>query len=525
MASTTSSIRRRRSSALAPPSPTQRTHLAHKGRDHHHASQPKSRLEAILAAVFADPAHATHVASWSAAVLTVLGVAFFLRAAVARHGYSGRGMGPKYGDFEAQRHWLELTTHLPASQWYYYKLDHWGLDYPPLTAYVSWFFGVIAHVLDPTWVALDASWGIETPAVVAFMRGTVYFSDLVIYVPACVVFVRHAIGRERSLHELYALAVLLLFPGLVLVDHGHFQYNLIMLGLSMYAVVFMDSGHYVASAIAFSLALLFKQMALYYALPVFVFLLSKCFSPGNGFRLFVKLGCAVLVTFALHAWPFRYDLPQVLHRVFPVARGLYEDKVANVWCAISPVIKLRMLFTQPQLVRISMITTLAASAPSLGALFATPTLHRLLLSMFAVSMSFFLFAFQVHEKSILLPMTPALMLMAYRPRGHAHWVAPMQALATFSMWPLLSRDGLAVPYAVLTGGWWILTVPRSASGLRRWAMWAGLIVCLGLHAVEAMVPPPSRYPDAWVLANQAVACGGFVVAWAWATWLAVRRSE
>ena len=26
---------------------------------------------------------------------------------------------------------------------------------------------------------------------------------------------------------------------------------------------------------------------------------------------------------------------QVLHRMFPFARGLYEDKVANFWCSIS----------------------------------------------------------------------------------------------------------------------------------------------------------------------------------------------
>jgi len=46
-----------------------------------------------------------------------------------------------HGDFEAQRHWMELAIHLPISQWYFYDLDWWGLDYPPLTAYHSWFFG------------------------------------------------------------------------------------------------------------------------------------------------------------------------------------------------------------------------------------------------------------------------------------------------------------------------------------------------------------------------------------------------
>jgi alpha-1,3-glucosyltransferase len=46
-----------------------------------------------------------------------------------------------FGDFEAQRHWMEITSHLPISRWYFYDLEWWGLDYPPLTAYHSWLLG------------------------------------------------------------------------------------------------------------------------------------------------------------------------------------------------------------------------------------------------------------------------------------------------------------------------------------------------------------------------------------------------
>jgi alpha-1,3-glucosyltransferase len=48
-----------------------------------------------------------------------------------------------YGDFEAQRHWMEITTRLPVSQWYFHDLEWWGLDYPPLTAYHSWVLGIM----------------------------------------------------------------------------------------------------------------------------------------------------------------------------------------------------------------------------------------------------------------------------------------------------------------------------------------------------------------------------------------------
>lgn len=56
-------------------------------------------------------------------------------------GHSGYGTPPMFGDYEAQRHWMELTIHLPVQQWYRYDLQYWGLDYPPLTAYVSWICG------------------------------------------------------------------------------------------------------------------------------------------------------------------------------------------------------------------------------------------------------------------------------------------------------------------------------------------------------------------------------------------------
>lgn len=50
---------------------------------------------------------------------------------------------PLFGDYEAQRHWMELTIHLPITKWYRYDLQWWGLDYPPLTAYHSWLCGVL----------------------------------------------------------------------------------------------------------------------------------------------------------------------------------------------------------------------------------------------------------------------------------------------------------------------------------------------------------------------------------------------
>lgn len=59
------------------------------------------------------------------------------------NGALGQNTPPMYGDYEAQRHWMELTINLPVDKWYKYDLQYWGLDYPPLTAYVSWLCGVM----------------------------------------------------------------------------------------------------------------------------------------------------------------------------------------------------------------------------------------------------------------------------------------------------------------------------------------------------------------------------------------------
>ena len=127
----------------------------------------------------------------------------------------GRDTPPMFGDYEAQRHWMEITLHLPFQQWYTYDLQYWGLDYPPLTAYVSWLCGKLCvdgqriptescpddfvcsgSWMDPSWFALEASRGIETDGSKVYMRATVLACDL-LYVWAVIMFTR-TIQATRS---------------------------------------------------------------------------------------------------------------------------------------------------------------------------------------------------------------------------------------------------------------------------------------------------------------------------------------
>ena len=122
---------------------------------------------------------------WICALFAVL-----IRSCVGLHNHSGEsldhdGMAAYGGDYEAQRHWMEITYHLPFSEWYSYDLEYWGLDYPPLTAYVSWVCGYFSRIVcGEETVALDASRGYEDPTHKSFMRFSVLLLDVLVYFPA-----------------------------------------------------------------------------------------------------------------------------------------------------------------------------------------------------------------------------------------------------------------------------------------------------------------------------------------------------
>lgn len=252
---------------------------------------------------------------------------------------AGKGKPPMYGDFEAQRHWLEVTTALPIGEWYTNTsrndLQYWGLDYPPLTAYVSWGYGKLAQVIYPPMVELGTSRGIETPECILFMRLSVLLLDFLLYFPAVWMFVgrvgRHftdtgprgqdVTARKEHLwaHQQYFTLIILLQPGLALIDHGHFQYNSTALGLVAWTIVALDSGRDVLASVLYCLALNFKQMTLYYAPAFFFYILSRCIWPsGRAFKFseflkrLVPIGFAVIATFAVHWLPFcLYSMPGV----------------------------------------------------------------------------------------------------------------------------------------------------------------------------------------------------------------------
>ena len=157
-------------------------------------------------------------------------------------------------------------------------------------------------------------------------------------------------------------------------------------------------------------------------------------------------------------------------RIFPFSRGLFEDKVANFWCFSNVALKWRNLASPGTLVKLSTLLTAAGFMPAVVGLLRTgfslrikrdpiplaapvistekevsiaveitpkvekeskwvraegnksqgngasatgpgPLFPLLLLSMLTSSISFFLFSFQVHEKTILVPLLPLTLIM------------------------------------------------------------------------------------------------------------------
>ncbi|SSD60728.1 probable Dolichyl pyrophosphate Man9GlcNAc2 alpha-1,3-glucosyltransferase [Saccharomycodes ludwigii] len=487
---------------------------------------------------------------WGAEYIIVF-FALIIRCAVGLGSFSGYKDPPMHGDFEAQRHWLEITTSLPISKWYYYNLEYWGLDYPPLTAYHSYVLGYLGSLINSSWFKLDDSRGLETLDLKSYMRFTVILSEALLYIPGIIYFCKW-IGKhthESPINQYIAAAAILFQPALILIDHGHFQYNSVMLGLTVYAINNILDDYYVPAAICFVLSIGFKQMALFYSPIFFAFLLRQ--SLFINFPRFILISVATVLTFfamfvPLYVFGGLDNVLQCLHRIFPFQRGIFEDKVANFWCVSNIVIKYRELFTLDELKMLSLVLTFIGFLPAFVIILLYPKKHLIPYALASSSLSFYLFGFQVHEKTILLPLLPLSLLYTSSDRNVVSLVSWVNNIAVFSLWPLLKKDGLCLQYfAILYLSNWLIgnfsfITPRffpkwltpgpsvsdvSVAYRRRsllpnslfWKVFIVLsyIIMGAIHLCDFLLAPPDKYPDLWVLLNSALCFGCFVLVWLW----------
>lgn len=408
------------------------------------------------------------------------------------------------------------------------------------------------------------------------MRASVMVSEYLTYVPALVIFVRSFSQRLHvtKWHSSVALTAILFHPATILIDHAHFQYNTVMLGFVLASLACILSDHLLWASVFFVAALGFKQMALYYAPAIFAFLLGSCTYPHIKIIRLIGIGLITVLSFiALFAplalgsfydqyrgismkeleeppllkslklsqqalyYPVILQLAQSVHRIFPFARGLFEDKVANFWCAIHTFHKLHKYPTEV-LQRVSLGATAASILPPCLLIGIRPRRTMLPLALATTAWGFFLFSFQVHEKSVLLPLLPMTLLLAL-PGGlqsdFRAWISWANTLGSWTLFPLLKRDQLRIPYFVLTLLWtWLMGQPAILfsndrdvadpiqTKLVQLLHGSFYLVMIAWHFAEAFIPPPNGKPDLWVVTNVLVGFAGFSLCYLWCLyWLAI----
>ena len=252
-------------------------------------------------------------------------------------------------------------------------------------------------------------------------------------------------------------------------------------------------------------------------------------------RRVVALGVTVIMTFSLLWWPFVTFGPedtdhldrllQVLHRIFPFQRGLFEGKVTNLWCALSvKPFRIRQRIPADYQPLAALALTIVLMAPSCYKLFQIgkrnhPNNTRILLhGMTSCSLAFFLASFQVHEKSLLIALAPATLL----DDSFADWFS---IVVTWTLWPLLQIDRLQVPYVCtlllfivgiqLRHDLSSLSRPRGFFEQQRVLNRVPILsyeIMTSLHIAEVLITPLDHLPDLFAVLWSITGCGFCVLA-------------
>ena len=136
-------------------------------------------------------------------------------------------------DFEVHRNWLAVTGTLPVSQWYLEETSEWTLDYPPFFAWFEFLLAQGAPLFDRGMLTISAT-PYASSATVAYQRLTVIGTDALLFVGARRLVLAEGGGPDSGAAAAFALCCL--DAGLLLVDHVHFQYNGMMVGLLLLSV-------------------------------------------------------------------------------------------------------------------------------------------------------------------------------------------------------------------------------------------------------------------------------------------------
>ncbi|KAL7609619.1 probable dolichyl pyrophosphate Glc1Man9GlcNAc2 alpha-1,3-glucosyltransferase [Lactuca sativa] len=234
-------------------------------------------------------------------------------------------------DFEVHRNWLALTHTLPLSQWYTDETSPWTLDYPPFFAYFEYLLSHFASLVDPTITDLYNGLNYKSPSVIIFQRLTVIASDSIL-IYSIYKLTKNLNSKKRFLIWISVISS----PGLLIVDHIHFQYNGFLLGLLMASLGALQNGHDLTGGFIFAILLCFKHLFAVAGPVYFVYILRHYCRGGflRGFSKLITMGVVVIAVFVTAYGPFAChgQIQDVLKRMFPFGRGLCHAYWApNFW--------------------------------------------------------------------------------------------------------------------------------------------------------------------------------------------------
>jgi alpha-1,3-glucosyltransferase len=419
-------------------------------------------------------------------------------------------------DFDVHRNWLAITHSLPLKEWYFEATSQWTLDYPPFFAYFEWSLSQVARHVDSGMLDVKAV-TYTSDATVTFQRGSVMATDLVLFTGAWV-FVGGSATANPCGDGLKSFLLAVAHAGLLIVDHIHFQYNGMLLGLLVWVCVLAEQQRHLAMAAVAAVLILSKHLFLPLAPLLAIYLLrTHCrAADGGAWPLALdKLGQLVALAVAALAAAFGpfllqsngiEQMIQICARLFPLGRGLLHTYWApNVWALycgadlvlarvlglsrevgeVGPSSGIQGDFAPTVLPNISpavcVVLVMVALAPALRMAWRAPSPAVLLRATVYSTLSVFMLGFHVHEKALLVP-TVLLALVSTASSFEAMLYVPLSMVSIHAQLPLLphiaelpSKVALMVTYTLLT-----MTLLRSKVSTASFVLWGlGAIV----HAV------------------------------------------
>ncbi|KAL1961139.1 hypothetical protein VTO42DRAFT_3084 [Malbranchea cinnamomea] len=395
----------------------------------------------------------------------------------------------KSTDFEVHRNWLAITHSLPVDKWYFENTSEWTLDYPPFFAALEWLLSKAAVLVDPAMLKLEHL-NYDSWQTVYFQRGSVILLELLLVFALNCYIQSVAPGSKRLAHA--ASLSILLSPGLLIIDHIHFQYNGFLYGILILSIVLArKQSTLLYSGITFAALLCFKHIYLYLSLAWFTYLLrAYCFDPKSALRPrfgnIIKLGVSVVGVFASALGPFAYwgQLLQLKERLFPFSRGLCHAYWApNIWAMYAFVDRV-LIPIAPRLgipIKVDALNSVTrglvgdtsfAILPEITEkhtflltfifqlfpllkLWFNPTWDTFVGSIILCAYAAFLFGWHVHEKAILLIIIP-FSLLALKDRRYLSAFRPLAVAGHVSLFPLLFTAAEFPIKTVYTVFWLVL---------------------------------------------------------------------